>query len=471
MVNESHDPTVPAEPALPATQTRMPDATKTRRSVAAVASDSAAVPGAQPAAECGAGHVLRGRYMLETMIGAGAMGQVWKAKDLFREQAHDRNPYVAIKLLVGVYHDHPQSFVAMHREASRAQQLAHPNVVTVHNFDRDDGGGRVFIAMELLSGRPLDRVVRETNGSGLKPEVAWPIIRGIAEGLAYAHRKGIVHSDLKPANIFLTEEGVPKVLDFGIARAARQADAHEAQNEDVLIGYTATYAAPEVFAEAPPHTADDVFALGAVAYELLTGRHPFGRRPANEAKERELRPHPIKGITRRQWRVIERALAYERAQRWPDAAAFLRALQGITRTQKVLAAAVVVLSIAAGILSYRNYLQSLPAVPFEQLPAAEQRYIRHALDAGNDALRLVTQSQIIEATADAADNFADAYEHHPRNPQAVAGLEAAAAAFIDWADSQADREGALRELRNFQKKSVYYSHYTPLEKAIARAQP
>lgn len=441
---------------------------------------STAIPGEQPAdplvgldaVEFGEGHALRGRYLLETMIGSGAMGQVWKAKDLFGEQARDRNPFVAIKVLTSDFEDHPQAFVAMHREASRAQQLAHPNIVTVHSFDRDDRGGRVFIAMELLSGSPLDRVVRGTNGRGLAPNEAWPIIRGIGEGLAYAHRKGIVHSDLKPANIFLTEERVPKVLDFGIARAARQADSHGPVHEDdsVFSGYTATYAPPEVFDDAPPHTADDVFALGTVAYELLTGRHPFNRKPANEARAERLRPQPIKGITRRQWHAIERALAFQRARRWPDAASFLRALQGITRTQIVLAAAVAVLSVTAGILWYRNYLQSLPAIPFEQLPVAEQQYIQRALDNGNEALRLVQQSHIIEATADAADSFAEAYEHHPRNPQAAAGLKAAADAFITWADAQPDREVTLTELRSFQAKSVYYAQYGPLERAITRAQ-
>ena len=428
-------------------------------------------PATQDTYEFGAGRALRGRYLLETMIGAGAMGQVWRAKDLLGEQARDRNPYVAIKVLSSDFQDHPQAFVAMHREASRAQQLAHPNIVTVHNFDRDDRSGQAFIAMELLSGRPLDRVVRATNGRGLAPKEAWPIIIGIAEGLAYAHRKNIVHSDLKPANVFLTDEGVTKVLDFGIARAARHADAHGAVQEDdsVFSGYTATYAAPEVFDDAPPNTADDVFALGTVAYELLTGRHPFDRKPANEARAARLRPQPIKNITRRQWRAIEVALSFQREQRWPNAAAFLRALQGMTRVQTALAAAVVVLSVAAGALWYRTYLQSLPAVPFEQLPVAEQQFIQRALDNGNQALQLVKQSHIIEATADAADSFAEAYERHPRNPDAVAGLKDAADAFIAWADEQPDKSVALAELRSFQAKSTYYARYAPLERAIARA--
>src|SRR6185295_2031256 len=122
-----------------------------------------------------------------------------------------------------------------------------PNIVTVHVFDQEDRGGRVFIAMELLSGKPLDRVIRDSGAHGLAHADAWRIIREVAAGLAYAHRKKIVHSDLKPANIFLTADGTVKVLDFGIARAAKDAYASALVDDDsVMSGYTVTYAAPEV---------------------------------------------------------------------------------------------------------------------------------------------------------------------------------------------------------------------------------
>jgi serine/threonine protein kinase len=404
------------------------------------------------------------------MIGQGAMGQVWKAKDLLAEKARGRNPYVAIKVLTSDYEQDPRSFEGMQREASRAQQLAHPNIVTVYTFDQDDRSGRVFIAMELLDGRPLDRLLRDAPGGALAADEAWKIIRGVAEGLAYAHRKGIVHSDLKPANIFLTGDGVPKVLDFGIARAAKQADDGSGLNEDdsVMSGYTVTYAAPEVFDEAPPDTADDVFALGVVAYEILTGEHPFARRPANEVRARHDRPEPIRGVSRRQWRAIAHALELERSKRLPDAGAFLRALQGSKPLLIGLAAAVVVLSVTAAVFAYRSYGASRPAIPFDQLPVAEQQYVRHALDSGNEALQLVRKEHIIEATADAADSFADAYEHHPRNPDAVTGLNEAADRFIDWSLAHPERVAALAQLRNFQQKSSYYAHYAPLQRAIEK---
>src|SRR5690606_39036599 len=105
---------------------------------------------------------------------------------------------------------HAQSFIALQREARKAQTLAHPNVVTVFDFDRD--GDIVYMTMELLVGRSLEAIARDSRGYGIGPERALPIIRGIAEGLAYAHRKGIVHSDLKPGNVFVTQDGTPKIL-------------------------------------------------------------------------------------------------------------------------------------------------------------------------------------------------------------------------------------------------------------------
>jgi serine/threonine protein kinase len=428
---------------------------------------------------------LRNRYLLESLIGQGAMGQVWKAKDLLGEEARDRNPFVAIKLMQGDFERHPQSFAALHREASRTQKLAHPNIVTVYTLDRDERTGRVFMAMELLDGEPLDQLIRrsplrDSSNPSMRPQQLWPIIKGLAEGLAYAHRKNLVHSDFKPGNVFLTREGVPKVLDFGIARAVKQgedaagADA-SSDRDSVFSGYTESYASPEQIAGQPPHTADDVFALGMVAYELLTGRHPFGRKPASEASAANLVPEPIGGITRRQWRIIQKALAFRRADRWPHADAFLEALQKRTALQITLAATVAVLLVTASGLTYKNHLDRLPAVPFEQLPQQQREQVQQALADGNEALRLVRDSHLIEASADAADRFAAAYAIHPRNPQAVAGLEQAAAYFIDYWDTQNnqeghDRERALQELKKFQEKSDYYRGYGPLTRALQKTE-
>jgi serine/threonine protein kinase len=445
-----------------------------RASDAGTTAEGPSLPGHGSAGGVGLvrGYRLRERYVLDGLIGQGAMGQVWRAKDLLGEEAKDRNPFVAVKVLIGDVEAHPDAFVALHREAARAQKLAHPNIITVYVFDRDDRARRAFIAMELLEGQPLDRVIREA-GVGLPRRKALPIIRGMAEGLAYAHRMGLVHSDFKPANVFLTGVGVPKILDFGIARAVKSLDGGEraaALDDSGFQGYTAAYAPPEVLAGASdPSTADDVFALGLVAYELLTGRHPFDRRDALKAEAGKMHPPPLRGLPRREARAIERAVAFERHRRHRDAGVFLRELQGVPVIQKVLVAAVATLVLAAGGLWYAKYLDSLPAQPLEQLSEKDQRDFRANVAAGNESLAFMKSAHYIPASADAADLFAAAYRIHPKDPQAVEGLNKAADSAIEWYRQMPDRAQALEELKKFRAKSEYYKNYAPLVRAIVNA--
>jgi serine/threonine protein kinase len=424
----------------------------------------------------GPGCKLRGHYLLEELIGQGAMGQVWRAKDLLAEEAQDRNPYVAVKVLNSDFEARPDAFIAMHREASRAQKLAHPNIVTVQVFDRDDESGRAFIVMELLDGRPLDRVIREAGPDGLPRKQALPIIRGMAEGLAYAHRKGIVHSDFKPANVFLTGDGTPKILDFGIARAVQMVDPAGALrgavdvDESGFQGYTPSYAAPEALSGGEPNTADDVFSLGIVSYELVMGRHPFKRLSSLDAQAVGRRAEVPSGLKRRECQAIEKALAFKRAQRFSDAAGFLRRLQGIPAIQKALLAAVVLLVLALSGLWYRNYLESLPSQPFEALPAEVQNKFRANVRAGEEALAYLQTTHDPNGSADAADAFAKAYQLHERDPVAVRGLEQAADAAIAWYQKWPDRHGARIQLESFRDKSDYYKRYEPLQRAIRDAE-
>lgn len=423
-----------------------------------------------PQTAFGQGYRLRGRYLLDKLIGQGAMGQVWRAKDLLGEEARDRNPYVAVKVLNSNLEGRPEAFVAMHREATRAQKLAHPNIATVYVFDRDDEVGRAFIAMELLEGRPLDQVIREASAGGLPREQALPIIRGMAEGLAYAHRKGIVHSDFKPANVFLTPDGTPKILDFGIARAVQVAGMEPDSADDAgFQGYTPGYAAPEALDGQPPSTSEDVFSLGIVAYELVMGSHPFKRMSAQEARTERFERAPLRGLRRRECNAIDKALAFERAQRFPDAGAFLRQQQGVPLVQKALVAVVCALVLAAGGLWYRGYRESLPNEALEQLPAQVQRDFRDKVRQGNEALDYLKRTHDITASADAAQYFGDAYRLHQKDPLAVSGLRAAADYAIDWYGKFPDRAEARTQLERFAGKSEYYERYGPLQKAIRAA--
>jgi serine/threonine protein kinase len=463
------------------TQTRMPAGAAARQSAPDAAHNAARGETTQvrplenaaaqaTTASFGRGYRLRERYLLLDLIGQGAMGQVWRAKDLLAEEAKDRDPFVAVKVLTSDFEAHPDAFVALHREATRAQKLAHPNIITVYVFDRDERSGRAFIAMELLHGKPLDQVIREAGPRGLPRRQALPIIRGLAEGLAYAHRKGLVHSDFKPANVFLTSDGVPKILDFGIARAVKGLDSPSAAlDESGFQGYTPGYAAPEVIAgagTAEPSTADDVFALGLVAYELVSGQHPFDRLPALEAMEAGLEAPLLRGLSRREARVLRRAVAFERSSRPRDGASFLRELQGVPLIQKTLAGAVAVLILAAAGLWYSSYLDSLPAVPFDQLSVQDQQKFRENVRLGNEALAYMRRTHDITASADAAQSFAAAYQVHEKDPDAVRGLNEAAASAIDWYRKLPDKARAFEELKKFQARSDYYQTYMPLVRAI-----
>ncbi len=272
------------------------------------------------------GSVLKERFVLEEMLGRGGMGVVFKARDLRKIEAMDRDPYIAVKVLSNEFQRNPDSFVALQREAKKAQQLAHPNIVTVFDFDRD--GSDVFMTMELLEGEPLDQVIRRLRPESLPMDEAINIIQQMGRALAYAHEKKIVHSDFKPGNIFLTSKNVVKVVDFGIARAAQKPDMVPSDatifDPGSLGALTPAYASCEMLEHGSPDPRDDVYGLAVVAYELLTGRHPFDRKTATYARDIDLKPKRPKEWPRHIWSAISNALQFEREKRTPDASRFLQ---------------------------------------------------------------------------------------------------------------------------------------------------
>lgn len=417
------------------------------------------------------GMVIRRRYVLDCMIGSGGMGQVWKAKDLVSARARDPNPFVALKLLNADFEAEPDAFVSLQRETRKAQELAHPNVATVYAFDIDDGAsGRAFMSMELLEGASLDAMLRQ-GPAGLSRLEALPLILGMARGLEYAHRKGLVHSDFKPGNVFLTRDGVPKVLDFGIARAAtiagveRRTDSFDA---GTLGGLTLAYASPEMIEHLGPHPADDVYGLGLVAYELLTGRHPFKRLAAVEARNNGMKPERIRVLRRYEWQALARALDFDRAKRWPNAGEFLRAYAGKSVAATVLAVVALALAVAAGAFWYQARTEAGPSVPFESLPADVRQEFREHMANADGEWRLVQEGNGDESL-NAASEYGKAYALHPRNADATAGLKKSADYVLNRLNSVGDRNERLRQLKSLQALSDFYANYEPLGVAIENA--
>ena len=276
------------------------------------------------------GCVLRDRFVLEEVIGTGGMSVVFRALDRRREEAQDRHPHVAIKVLGDEFKRHPDALRALQRESRKTQRLAHPNIASVYDFDRD--GSNVYMVMELLVGEPLDELLRRRGFLGLKKIEALRILSEMGAALAHAHGFGIVHSDFKPSNAFVTLSGETKVIDFGVSRATKP---KSAEGQTVLTMFdagklgalTVAYCSPEqMLGDADPDPRDDVYALGVVAYELLSGKHPFGGRSALDAQLKGLSVEPIDGLSDEQNAALQAALECRREHRTESVVELLQGL-------------------------------------------------------------------------------------------------------------------------------------------------
>jgi hypothetical protein len=327
----------------------------------------------------GVGDTLNGRFVLEECVGFGGMGTVYKALDLRKLEASDRKPYIAIKVLNVQFRGHPKSLIALQREARKAQALAHPNIVSVYDFDRD--GPMVYLTMEFLQGKPLSQMLRAPGFTGMPYAQVLPIVTGMANALSYAHGRGFVHCDFKPGNVIVTDSGNVKVIDFGIARVFQKTeeDADATVFDPGSLGaLTPAYASPEMLEHRDPDPRDDIFALACITYELLTGRHPYDRVSALQARGAGMKPHRPAKLGRSQWHALRCGLALEREARTPTVARFLSEFgAGGLGSRGVLIAAsalggLLLAGVAAGgwyLLERRGQLQqAAPPVATAQAP-------------------------------------------------------------------------------------------------------
>lgn len=311
---------------------------------------------AEPERMKAVGDTLNGRFVLEECIGFGGMGTVYKALDLRKLEASDRKPYIAIKVLNVQFRGHPKSLIALQREARKAQTLAHPNIVSVYDFDRD--GQVVYLTMEYLSGKSLSQMLRAPGFAGLPFAEAMRIVEGMGKALAYAHERGFVHCDFKPGNVIVTDNGVVKVIDFGIARVFQKAE----EDVDVTVfdpgslgALTPAYASPEMLERLEPDPRDDIYALACITYELLTGRHPYNRMSALQARAAGIKPVPPPQLGRASWRGLKCGLSLERATRTPTVARFVSEVADRDHRKHTvtLAAAGAIAILLAGVAAYR----------------------------------------------------------------------------------------------------------------------
>ena len=277
---------------------------------------TATIPGAStgetfPRKQLSVGEVLRERYVIDSCLGTGGMGTVYKAVDKFRQEHGEIDCHVAIKVLHEGTRERPAALARLRCEFYCAQMLSHPNIVNVFELDRD--GDLDFFTMEWLDGELLSTVLQQFAGRPMPRVAVWSIIRQIAEGIAHAHDCNIVHADLKPQNIMLTMSGQVRILDFGASSGGPGGLEADRPPRNPLA-LTPAYASCELLNGRRPDRRDDIYALSCLACELLAGQHPFWHQPSIAARMAQSIPSRPPSLSDRQWRVLTQGLSW--ATRW-----------------------------------------------------------------------------------------------------------------------------------------------------------
>src|SRR6202789_3144885 len=280
---------------------------------------------------------ILGPYQILAPLGAGGMGEVYRARDTRLQRD------VAIKVLPESFARDAERLRRFEQEARAVAALNHPNILAVHDIGAQDGTH--YIVTELLDGRSLREQLDELRGGALPMRKTIDYTRQICEGLAAAHNRGIVHRDLKPDNIFCTREGRIKILDFGLAKQTPAASETatvtgdvplSAQTQPGMVMGTVGYMSPEQVRGAPTDHRSDIFSLGAILYEMLSGRRAFRRETTAETMTAILREEPAEltgtnaALSPGLQRIVHRCLEKEPTQRFQSAADLGFALEALS---------------------------------------------------------------------------------------------------------------------------------------------
>lgn len=297
------------------------------------------------------GDLLSDRYRLIELIGTGGMSYVYKAIDAFAEKAGDSEPYVAVKILSSEFSAHPDAVTIMQREAKKTRLLAHPNIVQIHDFVLDDS--LCYIVMEYLQGETLDQIIKRSKPNGLPKNGVLNILKQITSALGFAHQQGILHSDLKPSNIFITQQQRVKIFDFGVSRGLKQkvdeyaVQLHSDEPEYEVGGYTPAYASLNMLNQQTHDVKDDIYGLACITYEMFTSKHPYARKPANKAFAENIKPNKVPKLALLNWKGLEKGLQLEHHQRTESVQQFYHELTRTLIKPLALAASALIVSVVA----------------------------------------------------------------------------------------------------------------------------
>ena len=294
---------------------------------AAVGGGSAVLAARGNRREIAVGDVLRGRYRIKGVLGRGDTGCVFEAVDEYLLDLPDVEQRLAIKVPHGAVADRPELLDELRREFQHMQSLSHPNILRVHEYDRH--GGIAFFTMEYLSGLSLSRVLSARHQIALQRRHAVAIIRAVGAALAHAHAHGVVHGDLNPENIFITDAGEVRVMDFGGADGPHRGPRiRDAASEEQKPAAALRYASCQLLEGGAAGTRDDLYAFACVVYLLLAGRHPFRDQTSLQARMLGMRPTRPAVLTGAQWRAQRMGLAFDRERRPADVEKWLIPFDG-----------------------------------------------------------------------------------------------------------------------------------------------
>jgi len=312
--------------------------------------------------------VFNGRYELHRRLARGGMAEVFLARD----QLLDRP--VAVKVLFPEFATDPAFVERFRREAQSAANLNHPNIVSVYDWGEEEG--TYFIVMEYVDGRSLATIL-STEGP-LHPQRAAEVTSDIAAALGFAHRNGVIHRDVKPGNVLISPQGQVKVADFGIARAMGAGTEDNLTQAGSVMG-TATYFSPEQAQGMPLDPRSDLYSLGVVLYEMITGKPPFtGETPVaiayKHVQEQPRPPEQLNPDVPADLSAIDmKLLAKQPAERYASAEDLRADLRRFREGQPVLAAGGVAATQAVAATRVVPAYESTTAVPVEDLQPAEEK--------------------------------------------------------------------------------------------------